>query len=51
VVVLDEAGIVDTRKLYALITHAALSRTALVLSVTRASYPRSKPAACSPNSP
>lgn len=31
VVVLDEAGIVDTRKLCALLTHAALSRTALVL--------------------
>ena len=31
VVVLDEAGIVDTRKLAALFTHAALSRTALVL--------------------
>jgi ATP-dependent exoDNAse (exonuclease V) alpha subunit len=31
VVVLDEAGIVDTRKLCALFTHAALSRTALVL--------------------
>ena len=31
VVVLDEAGIVDTRKLGALLTHAALSRTALVL--------------------
>ena len=31
VVVLDEAGIVDTRKLCALFTHAARSRTALVL--------------------
>jgi conjugative relaxase-like TrwC/TraI family protein len=31
VVVLDEAGIVDTRKLAALLTHAAISRTALVL--------------------
>jgi hypothetical protein len=31
VVVLDEAGIVDTRNLYALLTHAAHSRTALVL--------------------
>jgi ATP-dependent exoDNAse (exonuclease V) alpha subunit len=31
VVVLDEAGIVDTRKLCALLTHAAVSRTALVL--------------------
>jgi putative heme iron utilization protein len=31
VVVVDEAGIVDTRRLYALLTHAAISRTALVL--------------------
>ena len=31
VVILDEAGIVDTRKLCGLLTHAALSRTALVL--------------------
>ena len=51
VVVVDEASMVDTRTLAALLTHTRATGGTLVLVGIRRSCPRSAPVACSPPSP